>query len=168
MRSNKLMVVAHPDDEAIFGGAQLLKKPGWKVICVTNGDHRVRRREFIKVMKRAGAAYEIWSFPDQWKGDFDRKALKEKLKKELASHSYKKIVTHNKKGEYGHTQHIALSQIMHSLVKKNLHVFKKGKKIMPLTLLKKKLDLLMLYPSQRSIIEMYKKEIMYEALKKVN
>lgn len=167
MKSNKLMVVAHPDDEGIFGGAQLFKKPGWKVICVTNGDHPVRKKEFKRAMKLAGANYEIWSFPDRWKGDFDRKALKALLKKELELNQYKKIVTHNKKGEYGHTQHIALSKIMHSLVKKNLYVFHKGKKIIPLTLLKKKLDLLTLYPSQRSIIEMYKKDIMYESLKKV-
>ena len=33
----KLMIVAHPDDELIFGGAELIKHgPEYKVICLTN------------------------------------------------------------------------------------------------------------------------------------
>lgn len=167
MKYNKLMVVAHPDDESIFGGAQLLKKPGWTVICVTNGDNSKRKEEFIRAMKFAGAQYKIWSFKDKWKGTFKKKALKKKLKKALKSKKYKKIVTHNKKGEYGHTQHIALSKIMHSLVKKNLYVFKKGKKKLPSKLLKKKREMLKFYRSQKWITKAYKKEIKYEALKKV-
>jgi mannosyltransferase OCH1-like enzyme len=33
---DKLMVVAHPDDELLFGGLAILREPGWKVICITN------------------------------------------------------------------------------------------------------------------------------------
>ena len=30
-------------DEAIFGGAQLILEHGWLVLCVTNGDNKVRQ-----------------------------------------------------------------------------------------------------------------------------
>ena len=33
---DKLMVVAHPDDEVLWGGANLLAEPGWKVLVATN------------------------------------------------------------------------------------------------------------------------------------
>ena len=36
--AKKLMVVAHPDDETIFGGAQLIREPNqWEVLVITNG-----------------------------------------------------------------------------------------------------------------------------------
>ncbi|HDR7646817.1 TPA: PIG-L family deacetylase [Bacillus mycoides] len=38
---DKLMIVAHPDDESIFWGAALINENGWKVICLTNGDHYI-------------------------------------------------------------------------------------------------------------------------------
>ena len=40
---DSLMVVAHPDDETIWGGAHLLKGK-YVVVCITNGNNRTRRR----------------------------------------------------------------------------------------------------------------------------
>ncbi|WP_316570812.1 protein kinase domain-containing protein [Neobacillus sp. YIM B06451] len=145
IKADKLMIVAHPDDEVLFGGGELIKEKGWKVICVTNGNNKERASEFKFVMKRLGAEYEIWDFPDVWKGDFDRPALTKKIKNELRGKDYKKIVTHNLHGEYGHTQHIALSEIVHSLCNKNLYVFGYGDKKLPENVLKEKLKLLHQY-----------------------
>ena len=58
------MIVSHPDDESIFGGAALLREQGWKVICLTNGNDKIRSKEFCEEMKIAGASYEIWDHPD--------------------------------------------------------------------------------------------------------
>lgn len=76
MNYNKIMIVAHPDDETIFGGTQLLQEKGWLVICVTNGDNQVRCGEFTKVMKKIDAHFEIWNYYDEWDGDFDRYSLR--------------------------------------------------------------------------------------------
>ena len=61
IKGGKLMLVAHPDDELIFGGQELLESGGWKVIALTNGDSLERRLEFKKVMAAVGADYEIWN-----------------------------------------------------------------------------------------------------------
>lgn len=166
--ADKLMIVAHPDDEILFGGGELLKEKGWKVICVTNGANIKRAEEFKSIMESVGAEYEIWDFPDVWEGDFDRPALTKKLKKALNNKNYKKIVTHNPTGEYGHSQHIALSEIVHSLCKKNLFVFGYGDKKIPNEILKEKLRLLHqyeLFVFQKDYY-MNLKEIEYEQIRK--
>ncbi|WP_059172375.1 PIG-L family deacetylase [Bacillus sp. FJAT-27445] len=140
--SDKLMIVAHPDDELLFGGGELLTEKGWKVVCVTNRGNPQRAAEFRKVMNLLNAEYDIWNYPDKWNGDFDRMALSNDLKKLLGECNYKKIVTHNLHGEYGHTQHIALSQVLHDLVKKDLYVFGFHDQKLPSDIFKKKLELL--------------------------
>src|SRR5215510_5098323 len=56
---SKVMIVAHPDDESLFGGEALTSTRGWTVICVTNGTNEQRRREFINAMSSIGANYTI-------------------------------------------------------------------------------------------------------------
>jgi LmbE family N-acetylglucosaminyl deacetylase len=43
-KTNKLMIVSHPDDEVIFGGSALLEEEGWRVVCLTNGNNPLRRK----------------------------------------------------------------------------------------------------------------------------
>lgn len=90
---DKLMVVAHPDDESIFGGAALLSEQGWKVICLTNGDNETRSNEFRNVMRRVGASFEIWNYPDALKGSFDPRQLGKDLGKVINKHKFQRIVT---------------------------------------------------------------------------
>lgn len=164
-RYDKLMIVAHPDDETIFGGAQLLKDKGWKVICVTNGDNKIRRKEFKKVMGKVSAASEIWNYKDQWNGDFDRSRLKSDLSKVLGQNKVKKVVTHSLTGEYGHKQHKVLSKLVHQLVNHDLYVFHTSKKKLNKNLLKKKQLLLKDYKSQD--IGWLKQYIEFEDIRKV-
>ncbi|NUU74909.1 PIG-L family deacetylase [Paenibacillus xylanilyticus] len=163
---NKLMIVAHPDDEIIFGGAQLIKGKGWKVICVTNGKNKVRAREFRKAMKDVGAEYEMWSYKDKWEGDFNRKALKKDIAQVLqANPQITMIVTHNKKGEYGHTQHRALHQVVRELAQEKMYIFKRSKYKLPEDLIKQKHKILKRYRSQD--IEWLKKYTDYESIRKL-
>lgn len=145
---DKLMIVAHPDDESIFGGANLLKEKGWKVICLTNGNDVVRSKEFLKAMNIAEASYEIWDYPDEREGIFEAEQLKKDLDKSLRKNQVQCIVTHNLTGEYGHNQHISLSKILHEFKYNNLYVFDQSQQILPFKLLKKKLNLLSVYQSQ--------------------
>jgi LmbE family N-acetylglucosaminyl deacetylase len=164
---NKLMIVAHPDDETIFGGAQLLKSSRWKVICVTNGEHPIRRREFKKAMNKVGAKWEIWNYTDDRNGGFNKKRLKADLKRAMFKKRIKMVVTHNPIGEYGHSQHKALSKVVHKLVKKNLYVFHLSNERLKKRMLKKKKRLLKCYRSQKTIIRKLKYYVKHEAIKKV-
>ena len=52
---DKIMIVAHPDDEALFGGAELLSHPNeYKVIAIDEYHNDTRRREFLDSMRFIG------------------------------------------------------------------------------------------------------------------
>ena len=57
---DKIMIVAHPDDEALFGGAELLTHPEeYKVVAVDEYHNEVRREEFRESMKFIGIGQDI-------------------------------------------------------------------------------------------------------------
>lgn len=113
---NKLMIVAHPDDESLWGGGHLLDK-GYFVVCLTNGNNTVRRSEFYAALKEYGCQGLMLSYPDLEGGkrsDWSKYTVKIVQDLELLL-TYKKwdlIVTHNPKGEYGHIQHRMTSQLV--------------------------------------------------------
>ncbi len=146
------MIVAHPDDETIFGGAQLIREKGWKVVCITNAKNRKRAREFAKAMKLVGADYEMWNYRDTYSYKFDSKSLKKDLRRLIEQNRFKKIVTHSLLGEYGHPQHKVIAKIMHNIVKHGLYVFSLGRSKLPKPLLVKKKKLLNVYVSQKRTI----------------
>lgn len=109
---SKIMIVAHPDDESLFGGEALVSSEGWMVVCVTNASNRTRRREFTAAMNSIGASYVMLNHADHLcSGNFNP-ALERALARLLAEHSYELIVTHGKSGEYGHPQHRAVHEIV--------------------------------------------------------
>jgi hypothetical protein len=161
---DKMMVVAHPDDESIFGGAALIREKGWKVICLTNGDNETRSYEFLRAMRRVGASCEIWDYLDKYEGSFDAELVGKDLEKVIAKHRFHRIVTHNLRGEYGHSQHKSLSKILHDRGIDNLYVFEKSNDILPFPLLRDKLILLSVYQSQMYVIEQLMPYILYERI----
>lgn len=162
--ADKLMIVAHPDDESIFGGGALIQEPGWKVICLTNGNNKTRSREFRSAMMFVNAECEIWDFPDEYDGEFDEEEVKDALRDHLDSGQFHKVVTHNLHGEYGHSQHRSLSRILHSMKLDHLYVFETEDDPLPFHILQKKLELLQHYKSQMFVIEQLMPYIVNEAL----
>jgi len=147
------MVVAHPDDEIIFGGAHLMCEKQWKVICVTNGYNARRSQEFINAMELVGAEFEIWNYEDSYSYNLNLSSLRQDLQKVIAENQFKKVVTHNLQGEYGHPQHQALARIMRQIVKSDLYVFSSCKRLLPETVRSIKHYLLYeVYLSQRRTI----------------
>lgn len=120
---NNLMIVAHPDDETIWGGAHLIND-NYLVVCITCESSKIRVLEFKKDMKDTNSKYIMLDYPDKTFGkpnDWHR--YEEKIYKDLEHIiNYKKwdiIATHNPDGEYGHIHHIKTSKIVTSISNKN-------------------------------------------------
>lgn len=128
-----LMVVAHPDDETLFGGELLMQDVGsWLIICVTGGSNKStnrfrigssrstycqqRQMEFFSACKAHQAAFELWNHEDNlFSCQWENCILTQQLHQVLERHpQLDSIATHNAHGEYGHPQH----QAVHKLVKK--------------------------------------------------
>lgn len=120
--SNKLkdikyvMIVAHPDDEILWGGDALLKDK-FLVICITNGKNKVRREEFQRAMKETDDYGIILNYSDKvngvrsnWYNEKD--AIQKDIAYVLNYKKWDKIITHNPNGEYGHIHHKNTSNIV--------------------------------------------------------
>lgn len=152
---NKLMIVAHPDDELIFGGAELINHgPEYKVICLTNKSNKTRSKEFKEVMKKLKVgSWEILDYDDTLNpvGVINLESI-------LISRDWKKIVTHNSIGEYGHPQHKFIFDYVKQYIDKVIcnqeifYVFGKSDKKLSKNILDKKKEFLKLYSSEKDII----------------
>lgn len=184
---NKLMIVAHPDDETLWGGVHLLKD-NYLVLCLTNGKStgNVRYDEINNVLKKTHDKGIILPYPDAYKFrrvDWEKAGLTsyiaEDIKTVLTYKKWDEIVTHNPEGEYGHIHHIYTNNITTDVYKKyinknNLYYFtryyKKGDlfkvedelKELPQTEVNEKMDLLDLYASQPGAFVKYGQMIKYE------
>lgn len=163
----KLMIVAHPDDETIWGGSHLLKGH-YLVVCLTNGNNEKRKKEFMRIMKETHNQGLMFDYPDKTNGQRDKWLhVKQKIKKDITYILNKKawamVVTHNPLGEYGHIHHRLTSQIVSiEATNQNLYYFGKyyKKKHVPHALKKikqknydKKMQLIQKYASQKKVME---------------
>merc|ERR1740117_1910782 len=117
MPPTTLLVVAHPDDEAVFFGNNL--NSATHVIVVTNANSYGTGARRQKVFKDAMAAvgvtsYELWDFPESpnWRISVKQfwsvetcNAVRERLVKSIRTMKPKQIYTHGQLGEYGHINH---------------------------------------------------------------
>lgn len=109
---NKLMIVAHPDDETFWGGYELLTK-GYFVVCVTNGYKPKRKADFLKILQISGNKGIILDFKDTLclkKFKAQETEIKKVLQEIISSKTWDKIVTHSPSGEYGHAHHKLISR----------------------------------------------------------
>lgn len=152
--ADKLMIVAHPDDELIFGGYDLLSESGWKIVCLTNQDNEDRREEFVKVVSKLGVKESfIYDFPDDTYENFPQEEVTKIIKMHITEKNWKKILTHNSIGEYGHPHHYQVNQIVKDITHgKKMWVFHKGERL-PGDILSKKLEILKEYDYAKDFIE---------------
>lgn len=107
--ANKLMIVAHPDDETLWGGGHL-KDGGYFVVCITGGRNKARAQEFLNVVEASGNEGIMLEYPDKVMGKRDdwskvSGSIKADIKTVMEQKKWELIVTHNKDGEYGHQHH---------------------------------------------------------------
>lgn len=170
----KLMVVAHPDDETLWGGAHLTEG-GWFVVCLTNGYNEVRKNEFYEVIKEFGCEGMILSYPDllangqrsTWTTECT--SIVKDLNTVLKYKHWGMVATHNPNGEYGHIHHKMTSKLVTEEFYKtywgtNLYYFgnwysarrlpimEDSLRKVPEAALEKKLEALKLYTSQKGAV----------------
>lgn len=119
---DKLVIVAHADDELLWGGANLLAARGWHVI-VSQGAKGERRRALAQTMSWLGvSSWEMYDVPENDESEDVDEALARyrgtgfhQRVKELAAgkSEWNLVLTHNEEGEYGHGDNMAV----HVLVK---------------------------------------------------
>ena len=120
---DKLLIVAHPDDETLWGYHELQKNNGWKIICITNANNPTRVAEITSIAKHFGAALEVWNFRDHYLNYNMHPKIYKELSDAINQPNIKKVLTHNSLGEYGHIQHKKISQIVQTVSKKPTYVF---------------------------------------------
>lgn len=112
----KVMIVAHPDDEFIWGGEHLMNDE-YFVVCVTRGYDKVRTAEFNKMMEKTKSKGLILSYPDKigekrsnW--TFFKKKIEKDIETVLTYKKWDEVATHNENGEYGHQHHMMTHQLV--------------------------------------------------------
>jgi len=120
---DNLMIVAHPDDETLWGGAHLSKK-GYFVVCMTNGYNIKRAIDFKKVIKFTKNSGIILNYPDlqddikdEWFEVED--GIIQDIRTLLNYKNWKIIVTHGPEGTTGHIHHKKLSNYITKVAKEN-------------------------------------------------
>ena len=138
----KLMIVAHPDDETLWGGANLFKDR-YFVVCLTNGFNLKRANDFKELLKFSNNSGIILNYPDLQDNVRDdwsevRNGILKDLSKLLIYQYWEKIVTHGPDGTTGHIHHKKTCKYVTKIVKKyneynNLYYFGKfyAKKKLP-------------------------------------
>ena len=131
---NKIMIVVHPDDEILWGGAALYKEK-YFVVCLTNGYNLKRAQDFRNILKFTRNGGLILNYPDiqdnirnNW-SDVKNGIIKDMFTL-LNYKNWDKIVTHGPDGTTGHIQHKKLSEYVTEVAKKtkklkNLYYFGK-------------------------------------------
>lgn len=177
---NKVMFVAHPDDEMLWGGKALLEDD-YLVVCITCGTDKNRVKEFETVMKETNDEYLMLGYPDKTNGERDDwSSVKEDIIKDVKAilelKDWEVVVTHNPFGEYGHIHHKMTSEIVTDVTDDfaNLYYFgtyysknKIGKVIdtmpsLPEDVVEKKIEILKLYKSQAFIMVTFDHMIEHE------
>ena len=103
------MIVAHPDDETLWGGANLYKDE-YFVVCLTNGYNYKRANDFRKILNFTKNKGIILDYPDLQDSIRDNwSEVKIGILKDLSTilkyNHWDKIVTHGPDGTTGHYHH---------------------------------------------------------------
>lgn len=119
---NNVMIVAHPDDETLWGGAHLFKG-NYFIICLTNGYNLERVNDYREILKFTQNGGIILNYPDKQDNIIDDwSEVKFGIFKDLSTilnyKDWKKIVTHGPEGTTGHIHHKKISKYVTKILKK--------------------------------------------------
>lgn len=110
-----LLVIAHPDDDAIFAGAlqARLRSHTWEIVCITSSGDESRGRELLCWQRHLGTPAGRISFLGEADDPEDRRRGHcsiplERVVGALGEFARRPrlVVTHNAHGEYDHPHHV--------------------------------------------------------------
>ena len=116
-KQNTLMLIAHPDDEVLFGYTDLLNASELTVLCFTNGNNPIRSNEFMRVISALKGKGIILNYNDSLH-DYWPLLRNDECVNLIPRGNYECVVSHNGFGEYGHKQHIRVNSIARFVAKK--------------------------------------------------
>ena len=119
---NKLMIVSHPGDESVWGGAHLISD-NYLVVCVSCGYNKNKTDDFLKATDYSKDPVIMMGYSDKLYLNRDYKKIKKQLKLILNYKNWSEVVTHNPDGEYDNYQHKQINQILSDLKVNNLYYF---------------------------------------------
>jgi LmbE family N-acetylglucosaminyl deacetylase len=120
--TDKLLIVAHADDEVIWAGEKLLKEKGqWDILCIVEPDRESKFRIPI-FLERVSSYLEantemLRQFEDPGFHGLLPPEIIYPIFEKIRSKKWTQILTHNENGEYGHIHH----RQVHAAVVKCLH-----------------------------------------------
>lgn len=174
--ADNLMIVAHADDDLLWGGMHLIKDH-YVVVCVTCGTNMLREKEFENAMNLTNDSFLSLGYTEVISGHaanwhFEYDLIDNELEKIINYKKWNTIVTHNPDGEYGHRHHRWVSNMVtRSAPKLNLYYFDKyhldrDKKVLlspdEMDLFLKKENYLKVYESQSAIVDNHRNSMIYE------
>ena len=120
---SNLMIVADPDDETLWGGANIFKER-YFIVCLTNSNNYRRANDFNKILKFTNNTGFILNYPDFQDNRIDDWSevgigLFKDLSTLLNYKYWEKIVTHGPEGTTGHPHHKKISEYVTNITKKN-------------------------------------------------
>lgn len=129
-----IMIVAHPDDETLWGGANLFNER-YFIVCLTNGYTLSRANDFREILKFTNSSGIILNYPDVQDNIGDNwSEVEGGILKDLSTiinyNAWEKIVTYGPDGTTGHFHHKKTCEFVTKIAKKynkynNLYYFGK-------------------------------------------
>jgi len=102
-----LVIVAHPDDETLWAGGEILLHQSWKwfIICLSRKNDIKRAPKFFEVLKELhaeGIMGDLDDGPEQT--SLNEEVVEDAITSLLPHRHFDRIITHNPTGEY--TRHL--------------------------------------------------------------
>ncbi len=97
------VIVAHPDDETLWGGGLILAHPGWEwtIVTLCRAGDPDRAPRFFRVLQHLGASGRMGDLDDgPEQAPLDQALIQDTLLSLLPRPRFDLIVTHGPRGEY--------------------------------------------------------------------
>lgn len=114
-----LAIVAHPDDETIWMGNQILRNKSWKwtIFSLCRVNDKDRCPKFLDVCSYYNAKPIITNMEDDVLNPINIDKIIELIDKYLKDKEFGVIYTHGENGEYGHIRHKEVHQAVEKMVR---------------------------------------------------